>query len=225
MPLSLPNEIKIDGTVRGTRIVSGREAMAHRTAIMDWASVCSQLGYQEIILPSIEQESIYTDKAGEEVKGQIWAFKDKGDRDCCLRPEGTATCQLIARHYRSYSDIKIFYVTRCWRYERPQEGRYREFTQFGLEILNPTRDYKKTLIDLGEKLLGLVGLQQPTDYQMNDGALRGLAYYTDGHGWDATAPILGAQKQILGGGSYAEGIGFAIGLERVILARLKKEEK
>src|SRR3989304_2327738 len=72
----------------------------------------------------------------------MYIFPDKKGRQLCLRPEGTATCQLLARGpWKSKRDIFVWYETRCFRYERPQAGRYREFTQLGVEILNPTKDY------------------------------------------------------------------------------------
>lgn len=78
---------------------------------------------------------------GPEILGQMYAFPDRKGRSLCLRPEGTATCQLLARGpWKDRRDVRIWYEARCWRYERPQAGRYREFTQIGVEILNPKED-------------------------------------------------------------------------------------
>ena len=178
-------------------------------------------GFMELELPSIELQSVYTEKAGPEVLGQTYNFTTKGDNPdlVCLRPEGTATCQLLARQYKTNKDLGFFYITRCWRYERPQEGRYREFTQLGVEILNPREDNTAYLIELSRHLLNRVIPEE--SYELNGDAKRGLAYYIDGKGWEATASILGAQKQILGGGSYPEGVGFAIGVDRVVLVDQK----
>jgi histidyl-tRNA synthetase len=217
------NDIKIDALQRGTRILYGDPVALKRATINAWSKWMSQAGgFQEVELPSIEAASIYTDKAGAEiVERQMYTFQDKKGREVCLRPEGTATCQLIAQQYRFDKDVKIFYATRCWRYERPQEGRYREFTQFGVEILNPTKDHTDWLIDLSKTLLSISLLVVGRELILNEGCKRGLAYYTDGCGWEIEAPILGAQKQVLGGGAYAEGIGFAIGVDRVLLALSK----
>ena len=220
----LNDDIKFDGLQRGTRVLTGKTAAAKRRLINEWADHLVRWDYMEVELPSIEARSLYVDKAGEEiVERQMYTFKDKGDRDVCLRPEGTATCQLIAQKYKYDRDIKLFYETRCWRYERPQEGRYREFTQFGVEILNPREDYANDLKGLSCSFLSRAGLKEGVDFFLNDGAKRGLAYYEGGIGWEIEVPILGAQKQVLGGGAYAEGIGFAIGVDRLILALQKKE--
>src|SRR5581483_4516782 len=68
-----------------------------------------------------------------------YTFKDKGDRDVCLRPELTAP---VMRYYvnelsHEPKPLKLYYYGPCFRYEEPQEGRYREFWQFGLELLGP----------------------------------------------------------------------------------------
>lgn len=157
--------------------------------------------------------SVYADKAGPEILEQMYTFKDKGDRDLCLRPEGTATCQLLARKFFKGQQKKIWYVERCWRYDQPQAGRYREFTQFGVEYLNPTKDFRAELIDMAKEMVELA----TKDYEVNDAASRGLAYYV-GAGFEIAVPSLGAQKQVVGGGTYAEGIGFAIGMDRLMLA-------
>ena len=173
-------------------------------------------GFNEIILPSLEPAEIYKEKIGPEVLGQMYVFPDKKDRQLCLRPEGTATCQLLARGpWQSQKDVKIWYETRCWRYERPQAGRYREFTQLGLEVLNPRRDYRPDLLALLRAYLDVFGAT--LKYELVPDVKRGLAYYVE-DGFEAVCPELGAQKQIAGGGRYKEGIGFAIGLDRLTLA-------
>ena len=72
--------------------------------------------------------------------GQMWAFADKKGRPCCLIPEATAlfqerSAELLGRRL----ERPLFYIARCYRYERPQAGRYREFTQLGFELLSRTR--------------------------------------------------------------------------------------
>ena len=168
-------------------------------------------------MPCIEPESVYTDKAGPEILGQMYVFPDKKGRSLCLRPEGTATIQLIAgKTWKGRKDVKVWYFERCWRYERPQAGRYREFFQFGVEWINP-RDpekAKKELIDLAEGMIKIV----TEEYEVSDNVKRGLDYYVE-DGFEISIPSLGAQKQVLGGGKYKEGIGFAIGFDRLMIAK------
>lgn len=144
----------------------------------------------------------------------MYTFPDKKGRTLCLRPEGTATCQLLAQGPLKFQkNKKLFYETRCWRYERPQAGRYREFTQFGIEILTPTEDFTEYLVELGKRMVSRV----TSDFVVDSAVKRGLAYYVN-NGFEISCPSLGAEKQVLGGGKYAEGIGFAIGVDRLVLA-------
>ena len=88
-------ELKIDKQVRGTRIIYGDEAKKRRSVLNKMIQIVEEQGFNEIILPSIEKSEIYSDKAGKEILTQMYFFKDKGDRDLCLRPEVTATIQLL----------------------------------------------------------------------------------------------------------------------------------
>lgn len=208
-------DIQSEMKARGTRIVVGKEAEIRRDVIGKLVKRARDIGFAEIVLPTIEPSQVYTDKAGAEILGQMYVFKDQGDRDLCLRPEGTATCQILAQSYwKSTRDLRLFYEARCFRYERPQAGRYREFTQFGVEILNPRKDCREELIALADMMMIDIGI---TEYELNGRAQRGLAYYV-GDGFEISVPKLGAQKQVLGGGSYAEGIGFAFGVDRLVMA-------
>lgn len=60
------------------------------------AIAAAEAGFEEIVLPSLEPSSLYVEKAGEEILGQMYVFPDKKGRSLCLRPEGTATCQVLA---------------------------------------------------------------------------------------------------------------------------------
>lgn len=207
------NEIKLEATARGTRIVSGELAKKRRNIINNCIAITEANGFEEIVLPSVELSSIYTDKAGPEILDQMYVFPDKKGRELCLRPEGTATCQLIAKEKLKFDkNVKLWYVTSCWRYERPQEGRYREFTQFGVEILNPTEDFSAKLLDMAVQMVKFC----TSELEVNETAKRGLAYYV-GDGFEISCSKLGAQKQVCGGGKYAEGIGFALGIDRLML--------
>ena len=173
--------------------------------------------FEEVILPSIWEQQTFVDKAGPEIINQMWAFSDKGGRDVCLIPEVTGLVQELWRDEWSKQNKprKIFYVNRCYRYERPQAGRYREFTQFGVELLggDKTSDRQEAIDALDSCLKKFPQLE----YAFSDGVKRGLSYYTE-DGFEVECSKLGAQKQIAGGGRYAEGIGWAIGVDRLVLA-------
>ena len=216
-------DIKIDQQVRGTRILVDEDARIRRAIINNCIKLAESRDFREIVLPTIEPSGIYTDKMGPEILNQLFAFKDRGERPIVLRPEGTATCQVLARTtFQQQKNIRLWYETRCFRYERPQAGRYREFTQFGVEILNakerPQNDFRDELIELAQVMIsGFI-----TNFTVDTSAKRGLQYYTE-DGFEISCPLLGAEKQIVGGGRYAEGIGFAIGVDRLMLAYQKEQ--
>ena len=200
-------ELSIGEQAKGTRIIYGDEAKKRRLVLNNLISIAEQNGYSEIDLPIVELSKIYTDKAGSEVLNQMYIFNDKGDRELCLRPEGTATVQLLAdKYWKEQRDVKLWYFTRCYRYERPQAGRYREFFQFGVEIINPRSEtIQDELITLAKTMIDTV----TDEYEVFSSVKRGLNYYTD-NGFEISSEKLGAQKQICGGGKYKQGIGFAI---------------
>jgi histidyl-tRNA synthetase len=199
-------------------MMRGREAALYVDTIDQLRGVARAAGYEELVLPSIWGMQTFIEKAGPEIAGQMYLFKDKGDRDCCLIPEVTGLVQELWRAGWDKSEkkpMRVFYVARCYRYERPQAGRYREFTQFGVELLGgagPTD--RDEVVDLLERSLRSLEV----GYVLDASVKRGLSYYTE-DGFEARCEQLGAQKQVAGGGRYAEGIGWAIGVDRILLAR------
>lgn len=207
-------ELRIDAQVRGVRIISGEEARKRRELLNALIALAEAKGFEEIVLPSVEPAQVYVDKAGSEILEQMYVFPDKKQRALCLRPEGTATIQLVAdKYFGKRMDVRLWYFEKCWRYERPQSGRYREFFQFGLEVLNPSRpDVQDELIALAEQMVAL----KTDSFEVKRSVKRGLAYYIT-EGFEIAVPKLGAQKQVVGGGAYREGIGFAVGFDRLML--------
>ena len=209
-------EGRIDAQAKGTRIIGGRQAKERRELLNGLTGIAEEAGFEEITLPSVEPAQVYTDKAGTEILGQMYAFPDKKGRALCLRPEGTATVQLLAdKHFKRLKDVRLWYFERCWRYEQPQDGRYREFFQFGVEVLNPSSpEVREELTALAERMVAL----RTANYEVARSVKRGLDYYT-ADGFEIAAPELGAQKQIVGGGTYRQGVGFAIGFDRLMLCK------
>jgi histidyl-tRNA synthetase len=170
-----------------------------------------------VIVPAIWEQATFVAKAGPEITRTMYTFEDKGGRACCLVPEITAVLQEEWRARWSRRDAKpcrLFYVARCYRYDRPQAGRYREFTQLGVEMLGGTAPADRAEV---ERLLVRVLDDTGVTYTLDPAVKRGLAYYVE-DGFEARCDALGAQKQVAGGGRYAEGIGWAIGLDRLLLA-------
>lgn len=148
----------------------------------------------------------------------MWKFQDKGERECCLIPEVTGIIQELWNNGWDRSMRKpkrFFYISRCYRYDRPQLGRYREFTQFGIEVLGSDQsELAFEVVNLLKQSLDAVGIE----YEIKSNVQRGIGYYVE-DGFEAECASLGAQKQIAGGGRYKEGIGWAIGIDRVMLAK------
>ena len=209
-------ELKIEQQARGVRILIGEEIIGRRSLLNQLIKIAEMEGFEEITVPSVEPSDIYLDKAGVEILGQMYVFPDKKGRSLCLRPEVTATIQLIAdKYFKNQKDVKLWYFERCWRYERPQEGRYREFCQFGIEVINPSQaDICDQLINMAEKMVSC----RTSDYLIEKNVKRGLSYYVE-DGFEILVPSLGAQKQVVGGGKYKRGIGFAIGFDRLMLCQ------
>jgi histidyl-tRNA synthetase len=168
-------------------------------------------------VPALWEQQTFIDKGGPEIVGQMYAFNDKKQRPICLVPEVTGMIQEVWRSdwsKRGPGARRLFYVARCYRYERPQRGRYREFTQVGVELLNGSAPRDRAEV---EQLLCQVLDATKVAYTLDRNVKRGLGYYVE-DGFEARSLQLGAQQQIAGGGRYAEGVGWAIGLDRLLLA-------
>jgi histidyl-tRNA synthetase len=206
-------EIKTSKTYKGTRILFADSAKNKRVLINKMIEVLESYGYQEIMIPVIQLSETFESKVGEENNNMMYNFTDRGNRDICLAPEYTAVVQQLAKEtFKMTKNVKMFYIGECFRGEKPQASRWRQFTQFGVEVLNPTKDYTDELLEIATKLIELV----TDNYEVNLDATRGLDYYTGGKGFEISCPELGAAKQICGGGSYDSGAGFAIGLDRLL---------
>jgi histidyl-tRNA synthetase len=86
--------------------------------------------------PILEDTALYLKKSGGELSSQLFRFEDQGGRDVTLRPEvSPSVARLVAQHQRDFpKPIKWFEIGQCFRYEKPQKGRGREFHQFNVDI-------------------------------------------------------------------------------------------
>jgi histidyl-tRNA synthetase len=102
-----------------------------------FASVVQDAGYQLIIPPMFEDLGVFLrlGEATEVVTKEMYDFEDKGGRRVALRPEQTASvCRAFVEH-RPTTPWKVWYSGPNFRYEKPQQGRYRQFDQVGIEVL------------------------------------------------------------------------------------------
>jgi histidyl-tRNA synthetase len=121
---------------KGTRILVGNEK---REMLNSMIEVLINSNFNEIQIHIIQHQDLFAGKVGVENNNMMYNFKDRGERDLCLAPEYTAVIQKLAKtSFRNKKDVFLFYVAECFRGEKPQAGRYREFTQLGVEIINPS---------------------------------------------------------------------------------------
>ena len=114
------------------------DELALRNQILaTWRRVAIQYGFEEYDGPPLEPLELYTQKSGEEIAGQLYAFRDKGDREVALRPEMTPTLARMvgARAQALKKPIRWFSIPQLFRYERQQRGRLREHFQLNMDII------------------------------------------------------------------------------------------
>src|SRR6266496_2049717 len=102
-----------------------------------WREVARRYGFQEYDGPPLEPLELYTDKSGEEIVQQLYAFEDKGGRKVALRPEMTPTlARMVGAHAQALKKpIRWFSIPQLFRYERQQRGRLREHFQLNMDII------------------------------------------------------------------------------------------
>jgi histidyl-tRNA synthetase len=158
---------------RGTRDIKEREALAFRELESVSLDVFRRYGFDEIRTPVFENAELFHRAVGDAtdiVEKEMYVFKDRGDRELALRPEGTAG---VVRAYLEHSwdktggIRKLFYIGPMFRAERPQAGRYREFWQLGAEFFgNPSPQADADMLLLIRDILAGFGVAE-TVFHLN----------------------------------------------------------
>lgn len=122
---------------RGTRDFLPEEIEKRRVIEKRMREIAESFGYREVATPTFEHLELFTRKSGEGIVEEMYVFKDKSGRDLALRPELTAPVMRLFVNECSVMPrpLRFYYFANCFRYERPQKGRYREFWQFGAELI------------------------------------------------------------------------------------------
>ena len=150
-------------TSPGTRDILAPEAARWRAFQQVFADVVETAGYGHIIPPMFEDLGVFlrVGETTEIVTKEMYDFDDKGGRRIALRPEQTASvCRAFVEH-RPVTPWKVWYGGPNFRYEKPQQGRYRQFDQVGIEALgadDPQLDAE--VISLAMEFYGRLGLRQ-----------------------------------------------------------------
>ena len=126
--------------VKGTHDVIKEEALKYSYIEETLTNIAVNYGYQEFRTPIIENSDLFTRSVGDSsdiVRKEMYTFEDKGGRSITLRPEMTAGIVRSMVNAKLFANqdfpVKAFYCGPNFRYERPQQGRYRQFNQFGVE--------------------------------------------------------------------------------------------
>ncbi|MBA2873613.1 histidine--tRNA ligase [Thermaerobacillus caldiproteolyticus] len=153
---------------RGTQDILPGETEKWQYIEQTARDLCRRYNYKEIRTPIFEHTELFLRSVGDTtdiVQKEMYTFEDRGGRSITLRPEGTASVVRSFVENKMYGDpnqpIKLYYVGPMFRYERPQAGRFRQFVQFGVEVLgshDPAIDAE--VIALAMEIYRSLGLQK-----------------------------------------------------------------
>jgi histidyl-tRNA synthetase len=159
--------------VRGTRDLIGEDAARHAFVVDTARRVTSLYGFSEWQTPIFEDTRVFSRTLGETsdvVTKEMYTFNDRGGDSITLRPEGTAgVCRaLITNGLTQTLPQKVFYHGPMFRYERPQKGRYRQFSQIGIELLGPSIPLADAeVIACGWQILNELGIAKDVILNVN----------------------------------------------------------
>ncbi len=156
----------ISQRIRGMQDVlpeEGKKLLSVLKIIMGEAKL---YGFDFIRTPVLEQTKLFERSAGDDsdvVNKEMYSFKDKGGREVSLRPEGTAGAMRAVLENGLHNQtlpLKLMYFSSCYRYEKPQQGRYREFYQLGLELFGSAEGAADAqLISAGYSIIKKLGIE------------------------------------------------------------------
>ena len=157
---------KINTAPRGTQDTLPDESYKKQFIEKTVMDISRSFGFNEIRTPVFENTQLFSRSVGDTtdvVQKEMYTFEDKGGRSITLRPEGTAgAVRSVIEHglLNGPMPLKVSYLTSCYRYERPQAGRLREFHQFGVECFGsaePAADVQ--IILLAKEIFDFLGVE------------------------------------------------------------------
>lgn len=150
---------------KGTLDLYGGDAKTYQYVINFMSNFMTLYNYEYVKIPTFESTELFIRGVGETtdvVNKETYDFKDKSDRSLTLRPEFTAGIVRMLLENKLYANEtnKFYYYGSAFRYERPQNGRYREFTQFGVESFGVKNAYQDAeIISAAYNMLYNLGLE------------------------------------------------------------------
>ena len=159
--------------VRGTYDLYGAAKRKAKKVIATASAVVEKYGFEEIETPVFEFTEVFSRNLGDTsdiVTKEMYCFEDRGGESLTLRPEGTAGVvrSFISEGMQQNLPVKLYYAGPMFRYERPQKGRQRQFTQFGVEMLGvatPQADIE--VIAMAYEFLENLGLAGAVTVEIN----------------------------------------------------------
>ncbi|MFW6111065.1 MAG: histidine--tRNA ligase [Thermoproteota archaeon] len=164
-------------TVRGMRDFLPEEAEMMKYIEGKARKIAQLYGYREIITPVLETYQLLAAKTGEEIRSRMYTFKDLGGRKVALRPEFTASvARLVANTLKTEpKPLRLFCVGSLYRYDEPQQGRFREFWQSNYELMGSTEpEADVEIVMLTNRLMKAVGLKKVSFKMGHVGVLTGI---------------------------------------------------
>lgn len=160
-------------SVRGTYDLYGEAKRKTKQVTRIGESVVEKYGFEEIETPIFEFTEVFARNLGDTsdiVTKEMYCFEDRGGESLTLRPEGTAGAirAFVSNGMQQNLPLKLYYQGPMFRYERPQKGRQRQFTQFGVELLGaevPQADVE--VIAMAYEFLEKLGLQGQVTVEIN----------------------------------------------------------
>ena len=152
--------------IKGTYDILPEETVLWQYIEKNIREICDAYGYGEVRIPVFENTALFARGVGDTtdvVQKEMYTFEDKGHRSLTLRPEGTSgvvRCVLEHSLLSGALPIKMYYNITCYRNEKPQAGRYREFRQFGIEAFGSSDNaLDAEVISLAVAFLEKLGLK------------------------------------------------------------------
>lgn len=152
--------------IKGTRDIMPWEVYKNQFIEQTVLDIAAKFGFREIRTPVFEHTELFQRGVGETtdvVQKEMYTFDDKGGRSITLRPEGTSGAVRSFLEHGLFNEAlpqKLCYLLNCYRYEKPQAGRWREFQQFGVETLgaaSPAADAE--IISLANEIFAFLGVE------------------------------------------------------------------
>ncbi|MGN1443433.1 MAG: histidine--tRNA ligase, partial [Acutalibacteraceae bacterium] len=156
----------ITKSIKGTQDVLPAESYKIQFIEDTVLQIAANYGFSEIRTPVFEHTELFQRGVGDTtdvVQKEMYTFNDKGERSITLRPEGTAGAVRAYLEHGLYNEPmpqKMCYLTSCYRYEKPQAGRLREFHQFGVECIgaaSPAADAE--VISIADEIFSFLGIK------------------------------------------------------------------